>query len=399
MKISLKIVFFSCAIFILSKVNAQRLVAYYPFDNEIANDISSNKNDGKINGGVTSYNDRFGNPCGALYFNGKNAFIEVPNSKSLESIRDYLSVSVWFYIDKTSYNKVMRDVSILCKADNSDETESSPQYRVQVLQMAKQSVISLNTAFVRNDDDFMNHSIAFDTWNFLCVTYNGSEVRMYLNGELVWSNPFNETFYKNKSALFIAKDPPGGLEYFRGAMDDLKIYNGVLSAQQIREMYNDQSHNVICSDNYSTQVTNNIQTSASPTSSSTIKAGNDAVQYEHDVTFKTCMLTAIMYDDGVEDNDTISLYFNGKIIVDYQMIRLKHIQPIVKLLELKPGMDNTLASKAWNMGSISPNTLKIDFYEGDWTNNYEKIINKKPFISKVVHSKPGLAGAIKLRCK
>ncbi|MCZ2100809.1 MAG: LamG domain-containing protein [Chitinophagales bacterium] len=414
MKMNFKIYIttFICFLIFWGNIYSQKLVAYYPFDNESAEDISSNKNNGKLIGSVTSYNDRFGNPCGALYFNGKNSCIEVPNSKSLESITDYMSVSVWFYIDKTSYNNVMRDVSIICKADNSDETESSPQYRVQILQMAKQSVISINTEFTRNDTDFLNHSIEFDKWNFVCVTYNGNEVKMYLNGKIVWSNPYIKSFIKNNSSLFIGKDPPGGMEYFRGAFDDLKIYNGVLSPQQITTMYNDKSNNVVCEDSYlpspaQTSTTSNVTKTVKSkvdsikiiSTSTTHKAGNDTLNYQYELSFNSCTLTAIMYDDAEEDNDTISVYFNGKIIVDYQMIYRKKNKPIVKLLELNSGSENILASKAWNNGKIPPNTLKIEFYEGDWTQNLNKLKYKKPIIEKVIHSKPGLAGAIKLKCK
>jgi len=400
-----------CTIFILLNGYGQKLVASYPFDNETAYDISSNKNNGTIVGGVTSYNDRFGNPCGALYFNGKNGCIKIQNSKSLKAITEYLSVSVWFYIDKTNYNTIMRDVSIICKANNSDETDKSPQYRAQVFQMAKQSTISINTQFIKKDDNFINHQIEFDKWNFICLTYNGNEVKMYLNGLLVWSDHFSGSFQKNNSALFVGKDSPGGMEYFRGAFDDLKIYNGVLSAQQIEAMFNEQSNNVVCNESYlpvkstssSPNITNvlppKVDSSKITTLPNSLKVGNDNVHYEHEVTFNTCTITAVLYDDAEEDNDTISLYYNNAIIVDYQMIKRKNNQPIVRLLELNSNSDNTLASKAWNLGTIPPNTLKIAFYEGDWTNNIKKLKSQKPFIEKVIHSKPGEAGAIKLRCK
>jgi hypothetical protein len=106
-----------------------------------------------------------------------------------------------------------------------------------------------------------------------------------------------------------------------------------------------------------------------------------------------------MYDDGEEDNDTISLYYNGKIIVDRQMILLKKNEPIIKVLVLNPDQLNLLVSKAWNVGKVPPNTLKIEFYEGNLTRDLKKIKRKKPVVVKVIHSKPGLAGAIKLQCK
>jgi hypothetical protein len=130
-----------------------------------------------------------------------------------------------------------------------------------------------------------------------------------------------------------------------------------------------------------------------------VKVENDSIYYEHELTFKDCTITVVMYDDGEEDNDTISLYYNGKIIVDRQMILLKKNEPIIKVLVLNPDQLNLLVSKAWNVGKVPPNTLKIEFYEGNLTRDLKKIKRKKPVVVKVIHSKPGLAGAIKLQCK
>ena len=65
---------------------------------------------------------------------------------------------------------------------------------------------------------------------------------------------------------------------------------------------------------------------------------------------------------------------------------------------LNPDEKNEVIVKAWNYGKIRPNTLRIDFYEGYYINDYNKIKNKKPEIFKIIHSKPGYAGAIKLKC-
>jgi hypothetical protein len=545
---------------------SQTLIAHYPFDNSVK-DISSNNNQGRIIGGVSSTKDRFGNPCGAMFFDGKDGYIEVPSSTSLESISNYLSVSCWFYIPKTAQNSIMRDLTLICKGDQASETTTNPQYRVQVLQMANQSTISINTAFTKNDNNYRNHLIEFDKWNFYCLTYDGSEVKTYLNGNLVWTFPFNTTFELNKSPLHIGKDMPGGIEYFRGALDDLKIFNGVLSQQQISSYYSDKSgadfneefslqcpSNIIVSTpknscsaqvnfklptltaycgtptvkqisglpsgsqfplgssivaflaegqfhlksacDFSITVNDNTPPVISCNSDTTIiaeatattginytytlpiasdncsmsevkliegqssntifkfgttklkfqatdksgnvsvcsynvtvikdaiqaaidtpvnkpeppqkiaqpitppvKVENDSIYYEHELTFKDCTITVVMYDDGEEDNDTISLYYNGKIIVDRQMIRLKKNEPIIKALVLNPDELNLLVSKAWNVGKVPPNTLKIEFYEGNLTRDVKSLKKKKPDAVKVVHSRPGLAGAIKLKCK
>jgi hypothetical protein len=544
---------------------SQDLIAHYPLDGN-AKDISSNYNNGNLIGGAEVSKDRFGNPCGAVYFNGKDGYIEVPNSKSIQSITKEFSVSSWFYIPKTSQNSVMRDLTLICKGDESSETSSNPQYRVQVLQMQNQSTISINTDFTKNDYNYSNHLIEFDKWNFYALTYDGNYVKTYLNGVETWSQQYSRSFSINNSPLHIGKDMPGGIEYFRGALDDLRVYKGALTPQQIQSLLNDNSGAIFneefsmkCPSNYVAYTSKNncyskvnydlplitpncgkpilkkvtglgsgenfplgsnivafnaqgeykleitcdfaiivkdsippvvecisdtslISSNPSgilytysfpkatdncgieytrlkdgPNSNSVFKVGatkltfetqdksgnksecsynvnviyqnpaitkvinnsdnagdqkitenniqsssktiNDSVHYQHDLKFKTCTITIVIYDDGEEDNDTVSVYFNNEIIVDYEMIYLKSNKPIVKSLTLNPDKTNILVSKAWNMGSVPPNTLKIEFFEGDLSNNLNVLRRKKPLAVKVIHSRPGVAGAVKLQCK
>jgi hypothetical protein len=51
------------------------VIAHYPFDNSVK-DISGNNNHGRNIGGVSSTKDRFGNPCGAMFFDGKIATLK-----------------------------------------------------------------------------------------------------------------------------------------------------------------------------------------------------------------------------------------------------------------------------------------------------------------------------------
>lgn len=129
----------------------------------------------------------------------------------------------------------------------------------------------------------------------------------------------------------------------------------------------------------------------------TLNLGTDTIQYEHSVDMSSCALTAFIYDDGEQDNDSVSIVFNGQIIVDRQKIMLKENRIIMRVLTLVPGQDNYLVSKAWNTGYYGLNTLRIDVYEGVFTDAKE-VRNKKPIISKVMHSKPGVASGMLLKC-
>jgi hypothetical protein len=125
----------------------------------------------------------------------------------------------------------------------------------------------------------------------------------------------------------------------------------------------------------------------------------DSVDYFREpLDFKDCTLTLVMYDDGVQDSDTISVFFNNVEIVSRELIKLKSNGTINRTMVLKPGEKNELTVKAWNNGTISPNTLKIDFYEGSLIDAGNKLLNNKPDLIKVFHSAPGMASAVIMLC-
>lgn len=222
---------------------AQNLIAHYPFDNNVK-DISGNNNNGAIIGDVKPAIDRFGNYCGALSFSGLNSYIEVPDSKSLSSINNKISVSCWFKLEKNQLHPLDKWLTLVCKGDGITETNNNPQYRVQIFQSDKQSTVSVNTEFTENDNNFNNHIIEYGKWYFYALVYDGNFVKTYFNGNKIWEFAYNGTFNKNNVPLNIGRDIPGSLEFFCGSLDDLRIYNGAISESEIIKLYNDNSGSI-----------------------------------------------------------------------------------------------------------------------------------------------------------
>jgi len=234
----------SCLTILLSQnqnVVAQKLVAWYPFNNSVF-DISGNQNNGKIIGGVKATTDRFGNPCGAMNFNGYDGFIEVPSSSSLESINKLFSVSCWFKISMIPSANGFRWLTLVCKGDELTETDNNPQFRVQTFQSSIQSTISINTDFTEYDKDFSKHVLQYDKWNFYVLVYDGAYVRCYLNNNKIWDFPYTKSFSPNKVPLHIGKDIPGSIEFFNGSLDDLRIFEDALTENEISTLYNDKTN-------------------------------------------------------------------------------------------------------------------------------------------------------------
>jgi len=133
-----------------------------------------------------------------------------------------------------------------------------------------------------------------------------------------------------------------------------------------------------------------------------LNVGSDSVVTSQSlIVLKSCDVTLCIYDDAQEDGDSVSIIFNDQILVDRKLIRVlskKSLKNAFRIpIHLNTEGTNFLISKAWNMGSIPPNTLKIDIYDGHITDE-KKLRELKPIVSKKLSSRPGLAGGILLKC-
>ena len=72
-----------------------------------------------------------------------------------------------------------------------------------------------------------------DTWSYLTETYDGSTLRLYVNGTQVASTPHTRAIATSTEPLQIGGDSLYG-QYFAGMIDNVRIYNTALTAAQIQ---------------------------------------------------------------------------------------------------------------------------------------------------------------------
>ena len=78
-----------------------------------------------------------------------------------------------------------------------------------------------------------------NTWTHLTLTYNGSTLTLYRNGVAVATTNVSGTLSPTTGTLQIGGSQFG--EYFKGLIDEVRIYNRALSATEIQTIYQKQS--------------------------------------------------------------------------------------------------------------------------------------------------------------
>jgi chitodextrinase len=200
------------------------LVAAYSFNEgkgtKVA-DASGNGNVGTIANATWTNAGKYGK---ALSFNGTNARVNINDANSLD-LTNAMTLEAWVRPTALSgYRSVILKersggLSYSLYAANSSASPSAPGTFVNV-----------------GGSDFgatTPTQLALNTWTHLAGTYDGSNLRLYINGALVSTQAVSGTMIVSGNALRIGGNSVWG-EYFNGTIDEVRVYNVALTAAQIQ---------------------------------------------------------------------------------------------------------------------------------------------------------------------
>ncbi len=212
------------------------LVACYPFDGN-ANDGSGNGNHGVENGTIEYIEGKIGQ---AVKLNGNLSYIRVPNPE--QKFEKQYSITGWVstngrgmpILAKYSWNGSARGFAIHSTTPDGAgvTTNGSTIFPVAVH----------NESY--NPKKFPNYTLPINEFKYVSAIYDGGYTKLYIDGVLV-----NESTVQHSGTLDNPYDMLIGAYWhnhgtslassrtFDGIIDDLRVYNRVLSESEIKQLY------------------------------------------------------------------------------------------------------------------------------------------------------------------
>src|SRR5258705_4245534 len=232
---------------VFSQVNLNAgLIASYPFNGN-ANDISGNNINGTVNN-ATLTSDRYGTPNTAYYFNGTNSYILLPYSNLYNfAPQDSFSISAWVLPEQGNSWPAQ---AIVVKAPlHPDFTLSLWNYGIYLWNYNAMSGYAYNHV--------LNGTTTFTStqcWYNVITTYKNGIWKLYVNGILESSDLSQTKFILQDGSSKIAFGKKGESfgDWYKGKMDDIRIYNRVLTQDEAMLLSQSPCTQLTCNDWLST---------------------------------------------------------------------------------------------------------------------------------------------------
>ncbi|MEJ0038427.1 MAG: DUF4082 domain-containing protein [Gammaproteobacteria bacterium] len=197
------------------------MVAAYSFNEgagATVQDATGNNNLGTVTNGSWTNQGKFGN---ALVFNGTTSRLFVNNSASI-NLTTGMTLMAWVYptsSTQTNNRTIMRRESNGYWLYGGRTSNTLRPGGGAVIGSATKSVATTS-------------ALPVNTWSHVAMTYDGSNVVLYVNGTAVNTVAATGNIVSGTSALWIGGNAVLG-EYFQGRIDEVRVYNRALSATDL----------------------------------------------------------------------------------------------------------------------------------------------------------------------
>lgn len=198
------------------------LVGWWKFDEtegSTAKDSSGSNHDGILNGDAKWAKGKIG---GAVELDGDGDFVKIADKAAFD-IGGQVTVSCWVNIRSVPHDYT----AIVTKGDNSWRLSTAGRQRKFHTSVNDWNQLTVDGSMMVNTNE----------WHHVATVYNNKEVRLYVDGRLDASRPWEGGIAKNNFDVMIGENAQQSGRSFDGLIDDVRIYNYALEENDIMALY------------------------------------------------------------------------------------------------------------------------------------------------------------------
>jgi uncharacterized protein (TIGR02145 family) len=200
-------------------IPTNNLIAWYPLNGN-AVDSSGNNNNGTVYGAVTAQ-DRFGNASGAMFFDGINDYIDLPD---ISEIGPELTISAWVNI------KLVKTWARVIEYGGGEFVNNI----IVTLSTTNTGKPGLLVCSGECNSVEIPTAISLNTWQHIAFTLTGNTGTCYLNGINVGTAPINRPHEAVLRTInYIGRSNFAADQYAHAAFDNIRIYSRALTDEEI----------------------------------------------------------------------------------------------------------------------------------------------------------------------
>jgi hypothetical protein len=206
------------------------LALYLTLDGDTI-DCSTNQTDG-INAGVTFTNDWSGSPTNAAYLDGTGAHVYVPDAPSLDVTN--LTLSFWFNVaSHDGARELVNKFGVNGNISYGSEIDSGGTLYFRISSDGTTGSLT---------DLASTSTVSTATWYHFAGTCDGTEMRLYLNGNLESSILKSGSIFNSSSDFRVGRYDYYSGWVFHGSIDEVALWDRCLSESEITSLYLNGGH-------------------------------------------------------------------------------------------------------------------------------------------------------------
>ena len=177
----------------------------------------------------------FGRIGGGFGLDGTN-HLEIPHSPELDP--EQFTLELWAFVPTDAQASERTFPWLVCK-NHHEQAEGN--YGIVLLNGTPQARLNIGggreNAFVVEAQ--RQAGLRIEAWNHLAISYDGDTLRLYVNGQAAGETTIGRKRVPGREGLAFGRrqDNCGDGYHFRGAVDEIRIYDRVLSPAEIHERF------------------------------------------------------------------------------------------------------------------------------------------------------------------